>query len=110
MDIENELNRIFTAMNITQDKLGQQFTALLRSSIKQREYLLRTGKGYKDNLTIRRYMDKLLPHINTRFTNIGAARFIVTYQTEIRTIIPAHLEYSIAKFTKMLTIARSMIY
>lgn len=85
---------------------GSTFTSMFRSAINQRSYLIRTGDNKKNETIVRTIMDKLLPYKHTKFTDEGAAKFIMNHEYEISYIIPAHLHNVRTQFYNMVTIAK----
>lgn len=62
----------------------------LKCIVKQRVYLIESGKGRLPDGSMRAAVDRLMPYLSMNFTDHGAAIFLAKHQHDIRAIIPSN--------------------
>lgn len=86
-------------------KLNREIMSLVRAIHKQRTYLVNSGLNQKKPSLMRMCLDKLQPYLNYKFTDEGAARFIIKNKAYIRAIMRDGDMIAVARFDSLLTAA-----
>ncbi len=86
--------------------LSKQFQQFLKTVVKQRQYALRAGVSRKSQTRMRMLTDKFQRYIGYKFTDAGAAGFIIRNQFEIRELIIEKNTNQITRFDNLLISAK----
>ena len=93
----------------TKQSFAIEFNSLFAKLIRQRNYLIRTGKSQKNEARINAAIDKLIPYKAFVFSDRGAARFIIKFQDEIKFLIPGPEKNIIDQFDDLVWKANKII-
>jgi hypothetical protein len=88
---------------------GAEFSSFLKSNIRQRDFIFKTGKSQRNDDSMRSALLRLIPYTYTKFADQGAASFIIKFYNDIFTIIPANQHKQICKLYSFLLTAKSII-
>jgi len=101
-------------MAITQtlkQSLSAELTSFLRSVIRQRSFLVKTGKSMKDKETMLQLIEKFKRYAESIYFNeIGSARFLVKHQHELLELIPGKQHASKIKLHDLVSKSENIIY
>jgi len=93
----------------TKQSFAIEFNSLFAKLIRQRNYLIRSGRSQKNEALINQSIDKLMPYKAFVFSDIGAAKFIIRFKYEIRLIISEREGNTINQFDSILSKANQII-
>lgn len=77
---------------VTQKSLySREVKLFLTKVMAQRNYLIKSKKGFKNELEMRQAIDTIMPYNYMDFSEKGAAKFILKHQHTLHRMIPGHL-------------------
>ncbi len=94
---------------IPQCHLGNEFSKFLKAVHKQRTYLVNSGRSQKRPARMRAVLDIIQPYTNYKFTNQGAALFIIKHRAEIRELICERSQVTVSRFNLFVTQAETYL-
>ena len=89
------------------NSLSKRFNPFLAKIVKQRTLIILSGRSLKNSARMQLLTDKFRRYVRYNFTDLGAAKFIIRYQDEIREMIIERNHNQITEFDN-LVIAASM--
>jgi hypothetical protein len=88
---------------------SKQLKVFLRSLIRQRTLLVVSHRSLKNEMTMRCLIEKFHPYSSYAFTDLGAARFLIGHQAEIRLLIPEHQKSIIDRLAELVSQANDIV-
>ena len=93
----------------TRTDFSRGFQKFLQSLIRRRSFLLTAGKSKKNEMEMRNLVTKYTPSTWVKFTDLGAARFLVKHHAKLRRLIPSDAKATYRLLDDYLTKADNII-